>query len=572
MTYAASLGALSRRPQLILVLTLDACANTFGSAPCTASGTPCYNTLSTCKVQDAADYVSGTKDYKFCLHAGDPPIPGEIIRPYILKYPSFVAAEIDPKRAMTTNAKVTLDMIDPPDNDIGVDPSASQRPLYPNAPGTFWKKLLARNPYYLGRPAVIKTGFVGLAEADYVPMEYILDAIDVQENGSARLVLKDPLKRADQVEIPAPTAGKVTDNPLSSAAATINVDDTSEYSSSGWVRIGDEIIQHTGKTGTSLTGCTRAAFGTTAAQHDQDAQIQQCYVKQAVNAADIMLDILSTVGIPSAKVDTTGIEAERDAWLLAFAFTGIISKPEKASNLLAELQEQSGGNLWWDEEAQQVKMKVLAPPSPSGLPTVIWNDEAHLVKVSVDRNEASRVSRVFVYYNHRVPADEKKPEGFKNAYIAVDAAAEGSDQYNAPATKTIFSRWIATDAVASTIATRLLNRYRDPASRYAVTVELKDSGVRPADLVGLSTSQVLGVDGTPVTRNTQVLKSQPRDGGQVDYTLQDAGFGYGSRFGFIAPASQPDWDSASAGQKVYAYIGDTNNELGTANDAGFVVY
>lgn len=59
----------------------------------------------------------------------------------------------------------------------------------------------------------------------------------------------------------------LTDNPLSSTATTINVTSTASFPGSGTVQIDDELIDYTGTTSTSLTGCTRGAHVTTAASH-----------------------------------------------------------------------------------------------------------------------------------------------------------------------------------------------------------------------------------------------------------------------------------------------------------------
>gem|GEM_PF-6832148 len=59
------------------------------------------------------------------------------------------------------------------------------------------------------------------------------------------------------------------------AATTINVASTSGFQSAGYIIIETEIIQYTGITSTSFTGCTRAKYATTAADHfDGDAVSQ----------------------------------------------------------------------------------------------------------------------------------------------------------------------------------------------------------------------------------------------------------------------------------------------------------
>jgi hypothetical protein len=48
---------------------------------------------------------------------------------------------------------------------------------------------------------------------------------------------------------------------------TITVGSTAGASAAGHIKIEDEIIEYTGKTGTTFTGCTRGTCGTTAAAH-----------------------------------------------------------------------------------------------------------------------------------------------------------------------------------------------------------------------------------------------------------------------------------------------------------------
>jgi hypothetical protein len=570
MTYSTELAAISRRPQKVVVINLDYCDNTFGSAPCTATGTgdaKCYNTRSTCK--DSANFTNTVgKDYKFSLNEAPLPFQGETIRPYLAKDPSYLPTEIDPKKAVTVNSRVTMDFHDEPDNDVGIDPYVSGRSAYPDAPGTFFLKLLARNPYYTGRKVTIKSGFRGLVEGDYKSSRYILDQIKRLDNGGIRIICKDPLKWADRVQIPAPTSGKVTDNPLSSSATTVNCDDTTDYTSSGWVRLKNEIIKYTGKTGTSFTGCTRGEFDTTAAEHKQNEKIQQCYVKEDTNVVDIILDIdQNHVGIVAADIDTTEFNAEKAAWLTQFTFTLVKSKPQKASEILTELLEQCTASQWWSEEDQKLRFKVIAPDIGT---YDLLTDQSNNIKVHVDDNEKSRISRVVVYYNKDAIGDIKKPESYANAYIDWDVDAESADEYNESAIKTIYATGILTETIASVVASRYRRRFRNPAKKATVTLELKDSGIKTADFINLQTRYIQDVDGTEKARIYQVLKKRQKSPGQVEYTMLDTAWEL--NYGFIAPAGQPDWDGASSAQKLYAYIGDANNKLGTAKEDGFYIF
>jgi len=185
MSYASELAAYSRTPQTVVVIELDQCSLTFGTGACTATGTKCYKTKSTCTGDKGADFTAAATglELKFSLNGSPNPFPFETVRPYLKKEPSYLPTELDPQRGITLSARVTLDFYDEPDNDIGIDPHVTDRTSYPNAPGTFWRKLVARNKYYKGRTVTIKRGFQGLDEGDYKSWEYVLDTIDFADDG-----------------------------------------------------------------------------------------------------------------------------------------------------------------------------------------------------------------------------------------------------------------------------------------------------------------------------------------------------------------------------------------------------
>jgi prepilin-type N-terminal cleavage/methylation domain-containing protein len=65
---------------------------------------------------------------------------------------------------------------------------------------------------------------------------------------------------------------------------TIPVDSTDDFLISGVVQIEGELIQYTGKTGNSLTGCVRGFAGTTAVSHDVNIPVADTPVYDVVDA------------------------------------------------------------------------------------------------------------------------------------------------------------------------------------------------------------------------------------------------------------------------------------------------
>lgn len=562
--YFKERAAASRIVQTLVVMTFDYCGRTFGTNPCLATGEPCYNTRSTCKYLSAWQNV--TKDYKFSRK--DKPLVGDYIRPYITRHDE-IGTEIDPSRGVAVNARVTLEFADDErETDVGIDPYVGQRS---SVQGTFWKKFFARNKYYQGRPVVIKKGFAGLAEADYqVAFKGIIDSISEISATSIKIIVKDYLKKADSVEVPAPSKGKLTDAPLTSGSATVNLDDASGYDASGWVRIDDEIIAYSGKSGNQLTGCTRGAFSTTAAEHSSDTKVQQCAVWQNQNVWDIIYSILTErVGFIVGEIDVATAEAERDIWLVDYAFTGVVSEPKKAIALIEELCDQSNSNVWWDNEAQLVRFKVTAPALPGQtVKTIGLSGSVAAGTGKLIPNEKTRISSIGINYNKRAVGKDSERGSYKNGIVDVSDSV-GSDKHKDSAPKTINSRWLTQELIASIVARRKLSRFADPPALFDFILEMKDDDLKTGDLCNITSRQMVDIHGAPEERIFQVLKKEP-EGNKIKCRAMYTNFA--KRYAIIGAASLPDYPLATVAQKKYGYIGDNNGMVNGGKEEGFRIW
>ena len=586
--YEDNKALLSRKATLLVVITLDFCDLTHGIAPCTATQTgdaKCCNTRNTSNDPDNYTNTTG-KEYKFSLRSANNPLPGQIVRPYLTKWPKFLSTEIDPKTTITQNASITLEFEDEPDNDIAgrIDKYASDRSAYPNAPGTFWRKLMARNQYYRGRTIEIKDGFEGMDEADYNVRKYQIDSIDILKNGRIKLIAKDILKQANRKQIPKASSGEVTDDPLTAGAGTINYStpDITDYPSpttTFYIRIDDEIIEcsanntGTGQMTVANRGIDIGNIVTSAAQHEVGAKIQLCYVKFAINGVDILLDVYENeVGIDVSEIKVSEFESERDTWLAAYTFTGIISEPMEATKVINELLENMGANSWWSEEEQLIRFKTSSPPilgAATGLPILTHEDSN--VSISRNNNEISRVSRTIIYYNKEKLDDEKEAQSYFRHKVSKDSESEGADQYDEETTRSIFSRWIITGAIASSVASRFHRRFRNPPIELKVINELKDSIIRVGDLPVIETDFVIDTGGVRITaRQYQILRKKQLSLGTFEYIGLDSVWNL--QYAVIAPAGFPDWDSATDAQKRYAFIADAGGTLGVNEDPPFYIF
>lgn len=559
-TYNDKVVAISRTPKRLLTMTLGACSLTFSVAPCTATGEPCYNTRSTCK--DPENYASTTKDYKF-IRRNDQLIQGSGARPYLVTTKEL-PTEINPEKGIPINAKVTYTFIDDENaSDVGIDPYVSTRS---SVQGSYFKKLIARNIYYEGREVLEEKGFHGIDTAEFqTAFKGIIEAIKGPANGKIDIIVKDFMKKAERSWVPQETSGKVTDDPLTSGAATINVDDATEYEpASGvdpkWIIIDEEIIKYESKTATSLTTCTRAEGGTIAADHDLDSVIQQVRVYQDVNPWDILDDFLENdMSIAPADINITDAEAERDTWLPGYQFTAWIRKPMKVIDAMAEICVQSNSQIWWDYEGQQFNWKTTNPALPGT--ELELNDTINIIKSDQpDKNEVSRASVVVVYYNLKPLGDPDEEDDYLGKYVTGELDKEGADQYGSRKTKIFLCRWITNSLEAQSLGNRHLLRHVIPPAKYTFYMEMKDSALKVGDVRNIISDDFLGIDGNPETKLWQILKKDPKGKNETAYTALDMRWG-GKRIGLFAPEGLPDYGAADESQRIYGFFSDDPSGL-----------
>lgn len=583
--YGELVKMISRMPSTLVIITLDYCTRTFGISPCLATGTKCYNTFPTCKYLSA--YNKTTKDYKFTLREKPLPFPGP--RPY-LKSEQYLSTEILPDEAVTIDYRVTLDFYDEPDSDIGIDPYVSDRS---SVQGTFWRKLKARNSNYKGRYVKIKKGFIytGFQESDYV--DYFLGMIDNIEivGGIAKLIIKGLLQVTND-EYPKTCDGTIKTAITSGSTSFIVVEkknDATQYSATGHVSIESdsgvpEIVGYSSRSYDSGTGettfstLTRGLYTAlswqAATSHASGKKVQQVIVFDNQNIVDVAHSILNAVGISDTYIDTSQFTGEKGTWLAWANVTRILHKPQAAKSYLKEIKEQFLVSIWQGED-QKIKIKYLGPVMP-GQAYYKINDIANIIhqSVSVDDNEASRVTRVIFYHSQLPDTDGSAQKDFSGVVIDVDSDAEGSNSYAEEKPKIIYGTWIQGNTLAGLLSTKIRQRFRDGVKIIPFDLELKDcSGdtthletyLKVGDIFELTTEALQGVDGSAESKYYYVVKKEQKSQGRFSLKCMDAKISKGRWF-FIAPAGLPDYASATDVQRQYGYISDATGKMLDGSD------
>lgn len=567
MTYAAKRDSIARTPIYLVQFRLDYCQQVFGTTPCLASGTKCFNTRATCKYTPAWTQLSGGKLYRFTsANAPAPWNTGE--RPY-LESIEFIATEIT--EVKTIVGRVTVTLRDEPDNDYGIDPYVTSRG---SVQGTFWRKLLARNPNYFGRVLEIWEGFAGDAEGEFQQRFKGKIQNITYSGGMATIEATDKIADLTKIDIPAKVDLRLRLD-ATAAATEINVTDISKLSTtSGYVRIEDEIISYAGVVTISnqLTGCVRALFGTIAAAHSANEKVQPCrfYSKNRPNS--IIGQLLLDAGLALGEFDAAGLSTlDQNPLIDVPPVQAIISEPTKVSDLMFELLWHLDAQAWVAEDL--VLKFARKVPNYGGRSYGSLTDDANIVanSVAVDLQDSQRISRITVYWDESAIADREEPAWYSRLDRAIDADMEGPNWYNDVRDDVYFSRWWnptleEEDVYAKKVANFLLRqvwRRRHSLAAIDLEVERKDSDLMTGSFLRVTTGELSDTFGNDLVGTYQVVKRERIGNQGARLKLQRLS---PARIGFIAPNTSPDYASASADDKEYAFISNNAPNEGRMAD------
>jgi hypothetical protein len=541
----------------------NACYNTFN-----AEGSPC---------QDKPNFNKGVKTVKFCTRGM--PIPtGESIRPYMSAWPSVSAPELDPKAGLASNAKVQIQLIDEPSSDYDQDPYALDRAT--PAGSTWLARFLARNPNLGGRKARLKTGYV----TDPWDWNTFQSELWIVENikgpnsrGQATMVLKDMLVLANRTKIPVPTDGKLLSDITDSAATLpLNTDAGAQYDKYGypcWVSLGQETIKIASRTGDTLNVASagHAQFGTVAAAHKANDNVQLCKTWERELLTDVLKDILNESGVSNTYIDTAQMTTEDADWLSEYRrITHCLSKPEDAEKLLIELTILANAYLWWKASEQKAKFKVNMPPPP-GTTVSTLSETGHLRDIDPERLDSELLTYSAISYNLiSATANPKEAKNFLRGDVYIDLDAEGPNELGERRADINYSRWLNDTYVPENalavhaINARAVAARRDVPLKARFSIHHKDYDFGLGDLRDIDSKSIIDAAGNNKITRFRITKIVDK-GKHIE--CEGRGTKFNKRYGWIAPNGTADYPT----DQVYAHVANTSTGKMGNGDTPYLV-
>jgi len=354
--------------------------------------------------------------------------------------------------------------------------------------GTFFGKFAIRQKYIKGRPFRLIQGYLGQAIADMETRHFIIeDFTGPDRQGNYSTTAKDALKLADgdRAQAPALSLGylssDITNVATSATLLPTSVGDAS-YPASGYVSIGGKEICSFTRSGDVLT-LTRAQFNTTAQAHRAEDRAQLCIYYNGDSPADVIYDLFTTYAdVPTAYIPLTDWQDEINNYYNR-QITALLADPTSVKDLVAEIIEQVGLAIWWDDETEQIRLQVLQEAT-----NILYEyNEENILEGSLQIKDQpeKRISQVWNYYGQINPLKSISDiDNYRSTLATVDAQSQAD--YGQAAIKKIYSRWIPelAQVVASRVNALQIGRFVNPPRRISLSIFRTPSGEVPVPKFG----------------------------------------------------------------------------------------
>lgn len=530
-----------REPIQVVKMYLDECDNIYGVnsglSTCNISNpdnaNACHNTKHTCVNLSAYRLNNvGVKELVFSSEKGRTLSGRELFAHPALISVSSAPTEIKPTKGLSVRSNIQIKIRDFFSTDKDQDPYFLDRNIISLENGTYFQKLIERNPHYYGRRIEVYDGFFnfdGTLEIEDGKRSYIIDSISLDKD-VCTIKCKDPLSLADDLKakVPEPTRFSLGETLNTSTHNHINLkfDDialdgsvsadktkVTDYfgadNATGFIRINEEIMGYrvdVSGSEAALDITSRNDWGTQGNTEAYDAgdSIQKCiafgtYQNSASGSTigDVAYQLLVTeAGVPASAINnaTGGVYSWTDegtTWLNTFKINTVISEPTEANKLVSELGTMVGVNFFYDDVSAQIVMKAEMPElNTANLVTI---DDSVIVEDSLKmiNSEKDRISRVYYYYKQKnMVEDRDKKKSFSNLYVNIDADSEGEQEYNKQANKVIYGWGVSDATTATSISQRILNRFKNIPKTVSFKLDVSSNLLSTGDHFFLNTKMI----------------------------------------------------------------------------------
>lgn len=474
----------------------------------------CRGFAQTCSNTDSYSPSEKTV-FRFC---SAPRTAGSIIFPGLHhKAVDYDSSEVDVGESIGSPAKLRVRLQDFTAGDENVVPYPDKR----SSAGTWWGRMLARNPYMNGRKVIWRSGLRDagtFVDPEWMERHFIIDSCSLSD-GHVSLSCLDPVILAEEkkakmpVVSPAQLAASITGTPT-----TFDYVNAPDYyfganGSTIYVRIDSEVIRATVSGPKQLTVSQRG-YRSTAKNHEAGATIQDCVRFAGTHIIDaITFAMQSYTSIPAAYIDNyVSVKTKIPTYDLDDC---LITKPIPVQDFISAMIKL--GNLIFYFNESTLKFVIDYIPELSVQPISI-NETEHILRESVTVNENTKEQWTrFAHIWAPVDVTSDAEENFAINYLAANLPVESSAKLGEVNEKKTFKNpFLSNSPGDSLIGSAYASRIVSAADRSPriVTATINAANIGPTQagdlkigsVINLVTKEAQDIDGQPSSELYQVLK------------------------------------------------------------------
>ena len=132
-------------------------------------------------------------------------------------------------------------------------------------------------------------------------------------------------------------------------------------------------------------------------------------------------------------------------------------------------------------------------------------------------------------------------------------------------------------AFVAQLAQKILSRYRNPVSEITFSLDINNVAwnnqfIKPTDIKDITSDEAFEFGDSSWLQERIMITSIKPDFEKHKIDIEAIETKTYRRYGFIAPAGYPDYPTASAAQREYAFIGDINNKVNGGTEDGYYIW
>lgn len=577
-----------------LILSLNRCSNTYGQAPCTATGAvgmECYNCFATC--QDTPNYSRTTETLRLSADRETPPDAAELGYPCLTRNPAMTSAEIRRGEGLAVRGGCTAyarDFVATDTPPIGLDPYWATRSV--TGQGTFFPRLRALYPYLQGSTVLLEyyTWAAGGTRTITSVREYLLNTIEGPDSSGnvtiktgdllAQLAgLSTSVPRVDNANLLIAINPNVTSIDITEAATTV------WPAADGEFVVEDEIITYLLFDGATATGCVRGAYNTNNVSHAAGDRCQTVQTYYGWNVVDVLYDLLVRYGgVPARHIPYSNDPQNPDEWdiekeryLAGHTINHAIGEPETVEKAVKDLLSQCYLHMWYEPTTAKIRLAATNVRLAEYQARYITEQNDILAdSVRVTEKRVGTVTQAWTYFDKYRYTDADEPQNYGSVFISINSEIEAPDAWGQRRVVAQLANWLnGAGNIAITTNGRTLTE--NTAPRYEITFQTDiTAGVQLGEFVVMRVFAIQRADGTLEDLSCQVVKAKETiPGVRMEYTatiLRAVDPNYTPRFAKVVDVANESVEYGDATQEARDSWGWISNIDGFANgDDSYVI-